>query len=122
MATTIRVEKEDLARFNKFTGELQARRGENISQAKGFEALLNRAEAYDEIVSRITELMEYPLTTDYSDDFTMGLYAALGCFEDIATDVRREQFERWVEEMGTSFLAKQIRERLAKFEWEDEDE
>lgn len=122
MPTTIRISNEDLTRFNKFTGELQATRGENISQAKGFEALLNRAEAYDEMIKRVSELLEYPLATAYSDDWTMALYAVLGCYEDIAGDVGREQFEQWREELGSSFLVKQIEERLSEFEWDEQGE
>lgn len=119
MATTIRIRDEDLGRFNRFIGELQSTGDRNVTQADGFRSLLNQLAAYSEMLERINELLDCHPTFSVGDDWELALYAALGSFRDIAWDVGREEFEAWVEEMGDTKLASQVKDRMEGFDWDE---
>lgn len=124
MATTIRVNEDDLKRFNAFIGARQARSGENISQANGFEMLLNRHEGFeenDDILGRLLEYV-YPIQADdqwdngFNVGFEAGLYMAMGAVTDAADSIGKEDFTQWLESIEDETLKKWITERYEPYD------
>lgn len=129
MATTIRVNEDDLKRFNAFIGARQARSGENISQARGFEMLLNRHEGFEESDNILGLLLEYTYPRQADDQwdsgfnagFEAGLYIALGAVTDAVDGIGKENFIKWVESIEEEPLKKWITERYDPYDEDDQE-
>lgn len=129
MSTTIRVNEDDLKRFNSFMGRVQSQKGENVSQARGFEALLNRLETFEENDKMLGLLIDsaHPRQNDgtWEDGFNAGwevaIFLAAGCGQDIEDVGGQESFEFWLGYIDEP-LKTWLRDRFSDYSAEDEQE
>lgn len=123
MATTIRINNNDLLKFNSFIGEMQMRSGTTITQAQAFQSLLNQYQHYAEYHKMTRLLLDYTYPkqggTTYDSGFNAGweaaLFMAMGCVEDAVNEIG-DDFSEWLESVDSKELKQWIAERLGEFE------